>query len=144
MLVWEHVILPFLAVLALGAMDNHGRRQLSGWLVNLGWDTCVLALGAAPAVFVSEVGASLCGGTTMAAFWGFAFVLVTIFIAALGVGPLRSHQNQRVRHGFVSLCIGGALLGALLYVATWSPTSMATPTKENHLAGTRSSGNESN
>jgi hypothetical protein len=127
MLVWEHVILPFLAVLALGAMDNHERRQLSGWLINLGWDVCVLALGAAPAVFVSEVGAKLCGGTTQAAFWGFAYVLGTIFLAAKTVGPLRAHENKRVRHGFVALGIGGSLLGALLFVATSSPTSGTLP-----------------
>ena len=127
MLVWGHVILPFMAVLALGAMENHERRQLSGWLVNLGWDVCVLALGAAPAVFVSEVGAKLCGGMMQAAFWGFAYVLGTIFIAAKAVGPLRAQQDKRVRHGFVALGIGGSLLGALLFVATWSPTSGTLP-----------------
>lgn len=116
---WEHIVLPFLAVLALGAMDRHARPGLASWLVNLGWDSCVLALGAGPAVFLSENAVALCGGKTQATLWGFAFVLISIFIGGGIVGKLRGAHPKHDGHALIALMVGGALLGSLVYVATY-------------------------
>lgn len=110
MFIWQHIILPLLAIVALGVADHHVKKGLSEWLVNLGWDTCVLALGAAPAVFLSDSADLLCGGQLVAACWGFAFVLSTITLAGFVVGKLRSIESKHVGHAFSALLIGGALL----------------------------------
>jgi hypothetical protein len=119
MLLWEHIVLPLLAILALGVMDRHARRGLAGWLVNLGWDSCVLSLGAAPAVFLSDTAAKLCGGREYAVCWGFAYMLAGIFVAGGIVGSLRGAEHKHDGHAAVALLVGGALLGSLIYVVTW-------------------------
>lgn len=118
MVIWEHIVLPLLAVVALGVADHRARKGLSEWLVNLGWDSCVLALGAAPAIFLSKNASELCGDSVKATFWGFAFVLASIAIAGLLLGKLRSLDVKHVGHAFVALMVGGALIGALVFVAT--------------------------
>jgi hypothetical protein len=125
MMVWEHIVLPFLAILALGVMDRHARRGLAAWLVNLGWDSCVLALGAAPAVFLSDEAAQMTGGKELAVCWGFAFILFSIFVAGGVVGSFRGIEAKHDGHALVSLAIGGVLLGSLLYVATWKPSHVS-------------------
>jgi hypothetical protein len=77
-----------------------------------------LALGAAPAVFLSESAALLCGGKEYAIFWGFAYVLGCIFIAGGVVGSLRGVEAKHDGHAAVALLIGGAFLGTLVYIAT--------------------------
>jgi hypothetical protein len=119
MLLWEHIVLPLLAILALGVMDRHARRTLAGWLVNLGWDACVLALGAAPAVFLSESATRLFGGRELAACWGFAYMLAGIFVAGGIVGSLRGAEHKHDGHAAVALLIGAVLVECLVYVATW-------------------------
>src|SRR5690242_17346163 len=99
-------------------MDRHARRGLAAWLVNLGWDSCVLSLGATPAVFLSDSAAVLCGGQEFAIFYGFAFMLGCIFIAGGIVGAFRGVEDKHDGHALIALLIGGAFLGTLMYVAT--------------------------
>lgn len=99
-------------------MDRHARRGIAAWLVNLGWDACVLALGAAPAVFMSASAANLFGGQEFAIYWGFAFLLVSITVGGGIVGNMRGVEDKHDGHAVVALGIGGALLGTLMWIAT--------------------------
>lgn len=117
MLIWQHLALPFLAVLVLGVVDAYGRRQLASWLVGLGWDTCVLCLGAAPAIFLSANASHLCGDQLHAVCWAFAYIFTIIIVAGLVVGKFRGEGNKHEGHAAASLMIGGALISVLIYVA---------------------------
>jgi hypothetical protein len=118
-MVWEHIVLPVLAIVVLGLLEVRATGSLVGWLVNLGWDSSVLALGAAPAIFLSSNAQKLFGSDTDAVHWGYVFVLTTIAVTGVFVGALRSNPIKREWHAICSVMIGGALLGALIYVAKY-------------------------
>lgn len=108
-------------------MDWSAQKGLASWLVNLGWDACVLSLGAAPAVFMSEAASGLCGGHEVAVYWGFAYVLSSIIVAGGVVGGIRRVESKHDSHALVALAVGGALLGSLTYIARWTPSHPLAP-----------------
>src|SRR6059058_1699057 len=109
-MIWDHIIIPLAAVLVLGFLEFRSTKNFLEWLVNVGWDSSVLALGAGPAVFLGPGGVNLCGRE--AAHWGFLFELIACG-GGIMAGELRRKKAKKGRHAIYSLMIGGALLGSL-------------------------------
>ena len=119
MVVPEHIWLPLVAIVALGFLDQSWRHGFAVWFVNLGWDSCVLALGAAPAVFLSHGAAQLFHSETNAVLWGFAYVVVCMSVGGGLLAHLRELPYKHDGHAIVSLSCGGALLGSLVWVGDY-------------------------
>jgi hypothetical protein len=133
-MVWDHITLPLLAVLALGAAELRAGKSIFEWLVNLGWDSCVLALGAAPAVFCGASAKALCGSD--ATHWGYGFMLMTVAIVGLLLSNLRSSVNKNEWHAIAALVVGGALLGSLVFVAQYPVSTHASDVVTSDRIGT--------
>ncbi len=116
-LLWDALAVPFFAIVGLGLVDSrYGRRGLGEWFVHLGWDSCVLAAGAAPAIFSSPNSARFFGSHFVAnrAVYGFEFVVV--LIAGFFLSWLKGSEKKTETDALLALVVGGALLGFLAYI----------------------------
>jgi hypothetical protein len=68
---------------------------------------------------MSASAANLFGGQEFANYWGYAYILVSVMVAGGVVGSMRGVETKNDTHAFIALAIGGLLIGALIYVATF-------------------------
>jgi hypothetical protein len=117
-LFFEHLLLPFAAVIALGVVDHRTRQgTIAEWLVNIGWDSCVLAAGAAPGIFAGARAIAWCGrNERYAQFGSVFFLLITVALAGLFVSPIKAKTSKTELHALGALFVGGALLCFLGYL----------------------------
>lgn len=110
------VCLPSLAVIIASLAE--GIVESAGWRVRiakLGWDLCVLALGADGGIF-GHPAVAKGFETTGAMVENMALVLLLTFASALGIIHFRKERPLSGRNALMALATGGAALMIPAYV----------------------------
>jgi hypothetical protein len=115
-LVWLAVVLPFAIVVIMnlfeGLADEHGNWR--GRLVDVGWDTCVLAMGVIGGVFaVPEVAQRLGNWYLVAVISAFVLSLGS----AVGIAYIKKAKPPTGKKALGALALGGASLALPSYIA---------------------------
>jgi len=115
MLLTDALVLPFVALIALGVMDRPSRRSVPEWLVHLAWDLCVLAVGAAPAFF-ERASNGVFTSQGIAIRWLFVYEIVALAIVGTLLASRKALETKSGLDALVSLAISGTLVGFLTYL----------------------------